>query len=192
MPIFPNNFKTLADNLMTFINDPKNREIMQNISNAITDAFKNNRKVLICGNGGSACDAVHFAEEFTGRFRKNRPALPVIAISDSAHITCVGNDFGFDHIFSRAVDAYIQPGDILVGISTSGNSQNVINAFNSAKNKSALTFALLGKDGGKIKNTCDFELIIPGDTTDRIQEIHMLILHSIIEEVERQLFPELY
>jgi D-sedoheptulose 7-phosphate isomerase len=165
---------------------------MQKISKTISFCFKSKNKVLIAGNGGSACDAMHFAEEFTGRFHKDRKALPVISLTDSSHITCVGNDYGFNEIFARGVEAYGQDNDLFIGISTSGNSQNIINAFEKAKKLGMVTFALLGKDGGKLKGQCDFELIVPGETTDRIQEVHMLILHSIIEEVERELFPELY
>jgi D-sedoheptulose 7-phosphate isomerase len=149
-------------------------------------------KVLIAGNGGSNCDALHFAEEFTGRFRGNRRALPAIAISDSSHITCVGNDYGFDYVFSRGVEAYGKEGDLFIGISTSGNSPNIIKAVEAAKEMGMKTVALLGKDGGKLKGMCDYEFIIPGVTSDRIQEIHMMILHIIIEGVERIMFPENY
>ena len=135
---------------------------------------------------------MHFAEEFTGRYRKNRRALPVISLSDPSHITCVGNDFGFDQIFARGVDAFGKPGDILIGISTSGNSQNIINAVNLAKERQLGTIGLLGKDGGQLKGQCDVEFIIQEKTADRIQELHMTILHIIIEGVERILFPELY
>lgn len=135
---------------------------------------------------------MHFAEEFTGRFRKERPALPAISLSDSSHITCVGNDYGFDYIFSKGVEAFGQEGDMFFGISTSGNSPNVIEAVKEAKKRGLKTVALLGKDGGKLKGMCDYEFIIPGETSDRIQEIHMMILHVIIEGVERILFPENY
>lgn len=185
-----------AQNLIELINafyqDARNISTMQKVSKTISFCFKSKNKVLIAGNGGSACDAMHFAEEFTGRFHKDRKALPVISLTDSSHITCVGNDYGFDEIFARGVEAYGQDNDLFIGISTSGNSQNIIKAFEKAKKLGMITFALLGKDGGKLKGKCDYELIVPGQTTDRIQEVHMLILHSIIEEVERELFPELY
>ena len=155
-------------------------------------AFKNGNKGLICGNGGSACDAMHFAEEFTGRYRKDRPALPVISLTDASHITCVGNDYGFDAIFSRGVEAFGQKGDFFFGISTSGNSPNVLKAIDAAKSRGLKTVALLGKDGGKMKGLCDYEFIVPGKTADRIQEVHMMILHIIIEGVEREMWPELY
>ena len=118
--------------------------------------------------------------------------MPSISISDSSHITCVGNDFGFNFIFAKGVEAFGQEGDFFFGISTSGNSQNVIEAMKVAKEKGLKTVALLGKDGGKLKGVCDYEFIIPGETSDRIQEVHMMILHIIIEGVERILFPENY
>ena len=135
---------------------------------------------------------MHFAEEFTGRFRKDRKALPSLSISDSSHITWEGNEYGIDFIFAKGVEAFGQKGDVFFGISTSGNSQNIIEAFKIAKEKGMKTVALLGKDGGKLKGVCDYEFIISGETSDRIQEVHMIILHIIIEGVERILFPENY
>lgn len=170
----------------------KNLIIIESISEAIAQCFEQGGKVLICGNGGSNCDALHFAEEFTGRFRKDRKALPVIPISESSHITCVGNDYGFEEIFARGIEAYGQKGDILIGISTSGNSSNVIKAVEKAKELELTVISLLGKDGGKLKGVGDYELIVEGETTDRIQEVHMTALHIIIESVERILFPENY
>ncbi|HPY96939.1 MAG TPA: D-sedoheptulose 7-phosphate isomerase [Candidatus Cloacimonadota bacterium] len=187
-----NNANTLMGLLKEFYENEENLNTITKISKSLAFCFESGKKALIAGNGGSACDAMHFAEEFTGRYRKNRKALPAISLTDSSHITCVGNDFGFDYIFSRAVEAYGKEDDFFIGISTSGNSENIIKAIEEAKSKQMITLALLGKDGGKIKGMCDYELIIPGETSDRIQEIHMLILHSIIEEVERILFPELY
>jgi len=178
--------------LNEFCNNEENFKITEAISRDIATAFKNGKKVLICGNGGSNCDAQHFAEEFTGRFRDERPALPAIAISDSSHITCVGNDYGFDYIFSKGVEAFGQEGDVLIGLSTSGNSKNVIKALEVAKDRKMTTIGLLGKEGGAIKGTTDYEFIIPAKTSDRVQEIHMIILHIIIEGVERIMFPENY
>ncbi len=149
-------------------------------------------KVVIFGNGGSACDAVHFAEEFTGRYRKDRQALPVISLAEAAHITCVGNDYGFDEIFTRGVEAFGKAGDVAIGLSTSGNSVNVIAALEKAKRTGMHTVAMLGGDGGKLAGACEYEFIVPGETSDRIQEIHMIILHTVIEGVERILFPENY
>ena len=162
------------------------------LSTWLADAFNSNKKALICGNGGSACDAMHFAEEFTGRYRQSRRPLPVIALSDPSHITCVGNDYGFDYIFQRGVEAFGQAGDVFIGLSTSGNSQNVVHAFNSAKEQGLKTVLLLGKTGGTLKGQADLEWIVPGTTSDRIQELHMMILHIAIEGVERILFPDHY
>ncbi len=158
----------------------------------LLDCFDYGGKVLVCGNGGSACDAMHFAEELTGRFRKDRKALPAISLTDPAHMTCVGNDYGFEYVFSRAVEALGKPEDVLVAISTSGNSKNIMLAVEQAKGKGMKTICLLGKDGGRIKGMGDVELIVPSKTTERVQEVHMLVLHLLIEAVEREMFPENY
>ena len=185
-------YKTEYELLRNFIEQEEKDRTTEKIAEELAEVFTNGNKVLICGNGGSNCDALHFAEEFTGRFRKERRALPAIAISDSSHITCVGNDYGFEYIFSKGVEAYGKEGDMFIGISTSGNSGNVIKAVEKAKELGMKTVALLGKDGGKLKGMCDYEFIIPGETSDRIQEIHMMILHIVIEGVERIMFPENY
>ncbi|WP_270446052.1 D-sedoheptulose 7-phosphate isomerase [Fusobacterium varium] len=185
-------YKTELVLLENFIKEEEKRKETEKVAEALAEVFNNENKVLICGNGGSNCDALHFAEEFTGRFRGDRRALPAIAISESSHITCVGNDYGFDYVFSRGVEAYGKPGDMFIGISTSGNSGNVIKAVEAAKKIGMKTCVLLGKDGGKLKGMCDYEFIIPGKTSDRVQEIHMMILHIIIEGVERIMFPENY
>ncbi len=185
-------YKTEFALLENFIKEEEERKETEKVARELADVFQKGNKVLICGNGGSNCDALHFAEEFTGRFRGDRRALPAIAISESSHITCVGNDYGFDYIFSRGVEAYGKEGDMFFGISTSGNSPNVIKAVEAAKKLGMKTCVLLGKDGGKLKGMCDYEFIIPGKTSDRIQEIHMMILHIIIEGVERIMFPENY
>ncbi len=161
-------------------------------ANLIAGCFTARGKVLICGNGGSNCDAVHFAEEFTGRFRKERNPLPVISLSDASHITCVANDYGFEEVFSRAVQAYGSEGDILIAISTSGNSENVIRAVRKAKELRMTTIGMLGNDGGKMSGLCDLQFEVKATSTDRIQEVHMLVLHIIIEMTERMLFPENY
>ena len=187
-----NSYLTAFETVKAFVENEENIEKTEKISQELALAYKNGKKSLIAGNGGSNCDAMHFAEEFTGRFRRDRKALPSISISDSSHITCVGNDYGFDFIFAKGVEAFGQEGDFFFGISTSGNSKNVIEAVKMAKEKNLKTVALLGKDGGKLKGKCDYEFIIPGKTSDRIQEVHMIILHIIIEGVERILFPENY
>lgn len=187
-----NSYLTAFEIVKAFVENDENIEKTEKIAQELAQAYKNGKKSLIAGNGGSNCDAMHFAEEFTGRFRKDRRALPSISISDSSHITCVGNDYGFGFIFSKGVEAFGQEGDFFFGISTSGNSKNIIEAVKSAKERNLKTVALLGKDGGKLKGMCDYEFIIPGETSDRIQEVHMMILHIIIEGVERILFPENY
>lgn len=187
-----NSYITTQELLRDFIEAEKKNNTTEKIAIDMAKAFEAGNKVLIAGNGGSNCDALHFAEEFTGRFRGNRRALPALAISDSSHITCVGNDFGFDYIFSRGVEAYGKEGDFFIGLSTSGNSANIIKAVEAAKELGMKTIVLLGKDGGKLKGMADYEYIIPGATSDRIQEIHMMILHIIIEGVERIMFPENY
>src|SRR5690625_2536799 len=154
----------------------------------LANCFKERKKVLVAGNGGSLCDASHFAEELTGFFREKRRALPAIALSEPGHLTCVGNDAGFEYIFSRAIEAYAEEGDIFVGLTTSGNSQNIMNAFEQAKELGLKTMAFLGKSGGKVKGAASLELIIEGASSDRIQEAHMTAIHIMIEMVEDILF----
>lgn len=179
-------------NFASFLHNETNADMIWQVSKTVAETFEKGNKVLICGNGGSSTDAMHFAEECTGRFRQNRKALPAISLTDPSHITCVANDFGFEEIFARGVEAYGKTGDLLIGISTSGNSPNIIKAFQTGYELGLHTFALLGKDGGQIDGTCDLQLIAPGKTTDRIQEIHIAVLHIIVETVERIMFPENY
>jgi len=184
--------KDTINGFTDFAADENNIKLMNEIAEIIAQRFKKGNKVLICGNGGSSTDAMHFAEELTGKFRKDRKALPAISLTDPSHITCVANDYGFSEIFKRGVEAYGKKGDVLIAISTSGNSQNIINAVKKAKEMGLMTFGLLGKNGGDVKNLCDLRIIAPGLTTDRIQEIHTAVLHIIIETLERLLFPENY
>lgn len=177
-----------VDVLVKFINDEHNIQTIQQAALLIADSFKKGGKVLSCGNGGSHCDAMHFAEELTGRYRENRPAYPAIAISDVSHISCVGNDFGYDAIFSRYVEGVGQTGDVLLGISTSGNSANVINAIHAAKAKGMKVIALTGKDGGKISGLADIEIRVPHfGFADRIQEIHIKVIHILIMLIEKEM-----
>lgn len=168
------------------------RENLENIAaavNLLVESFKDGNKVISCGNGGSMCDAMHFAEELTGRFRENRTALAAISISDPSHITCVGNDYGFDDIFSRFLEGVGNKGDVLLAISTSGNSKNVLKAVEVAKQKGMKIIALTGKDGGKIGPQADVEIRAPkSDYADRAQEIHIKVIHSLIHAVEKELF----
>lgn len=178
--------------LNKFIEDDKNVSDIEKSVQTFVDSFKNGGRVFSCGNGGSMCDSLHFAEELTGRYRKNRAPLPATGISEAGHVTCVANDFGFDHIFSRFLEAWGQKGDTLLAISTSGNSANVIKAVEMAKSKGMKVVGLLGKDGGKLKSMVDVPIIIDCPITDRIQEIHIKCIHIFIEGIERQLFPENY
>ncbi len=182
-------FNDAESTMNSFIDDETNLLTIASIVDLISDAFCRGNKVIIFGNGGSMCDAMHFAEELTGRFRKDRPALPAIALSDPAHLTCVANDYGFDEVFARGVQAYAKADDIVIGISTSGNSANIIKAIQAAQSLNCFTIALLGKDGGQLKGECDFDLIVPALTTDRIQEVHIKIIHILIEMIENKLFP---
>ncbi len=174
--------------LIKIINQPA---MINNINQAallMAEAVKNNGKIISCGNGGSHCDAMHFAEELTGRYRNDRPPIPAIAISDPSHISCVGNDYGFDNIFSRFIDAMGQPNDVLLGITTSGNSPNIINAVKSAKIKGMPSIALSGNDGGQVAKISNVSIVVPfSGYSDRIQEIHIKIIHIFILLIEKQL-----
>ncbi len=171
------------------------KENVENINSAISlfvHAFNHQGKAFSCGNGGSMCDAMHFAEELTGRFRKERRALPALAISDPSHLTCVANDYGYNFVFSKYIEAWGTKGDVLLAISTSGNSENIINAVNIAKTKGLKVIGLLGKGGGKLKSMVDVPIVVNSSVSDRIQEIHIKCIHIFIEGIERNLFPENY
>jgi len=179
------NFHEAEDLLNRFISDPENWNKIEAAGNLMVQALNSGNKIISCGNGGSLCDAMHFAEELTGRFHKERRPLPAIAISDPSHLTCVANDFGYDHIFSRVVEALGKPGDILLAISTSGNSQNVINAILSARQAGMKVVALTGNSGGLIGSLCDVELRVEHNGySDRIQEIHIKVIHSLVNFIE--------
>ncbi|MEL6739765.1 MAG: SIS domain-containing protein [Planctomycetota bacterium] len=149
-------------------------------------SLKTGGKLLAVGNGGSCADAMHFAEELSGRYRADRPAIAALACTDPGHITCTANDYGYDRVFARWVEAIARPGDVLVALSTSGNSGNVVAAVEAAKARSCQVILLLGKDGGTLDRTGDLQWIVPGRTSDRIQEIHMLILHCLVGAIERE------
>jgi D-sedoheptulose 7-phosphate isomerase len=151
----------------------------------IVAAVQSGNKVLIAGNGGSAADAQHLAAELTGRFVKNRKALPGIALTvDTSALTAIANDYGYDYVFARQVEAYAQPGDLFIGISTSGNSQGILNAFETAKEYGCKTLGLSGRDGGKMNGICDLNIIVPSEFTARIQEMHILIGHIMCQYVD--------
>lgn len=154
-------------------------------------ALKRGNKVLIAGNGGSAADAQHFAGEFVGRFLKERKGMPAIALTtDTSVLTCIGNDYGYDKIFARQIEALGKSGDVFIGISTSGNSQNVIEAVEKAKEMGIQTVGLLGKDGGKLKEICDQVMLVPLKETPRVQEIHTMTVHMMCEMVESKMIEE--
>lgn len=171
--------------LAAFAADKEQMENIRRAAHAMIESLQNRGKILSCGNGGSHCDAMHFAEELTGRYRNHRPGIAAIAISDVSHISCVGNDYGFSQIFSRYIEALGNKGDVLLGISSSGNSENVINAIIEAKNKGMIVIGLTGKDGGKMSSLCDIEIRAPhSEFADRAQEIHIKIIHALIDSIE--------
>ncbi|MCI9685036.1 D-sedoheptulose 7-phosphate isomerase [Vibrio parahaemolyticus] len=177
-----------AEVLNKFLSDDHYIAQIEAAAKMIADSFKQDGKVLSCGNGGSHCDAMHFAEELTGRYRDNRPGYAGIAISDPSHLSCVSNDFGYDFVFSRYVEAVGRKGDVLFGLSTSGNSGNILKAIEAAKAKGMKTIALTGKDGGKMAGLADVEIRVPHfGYADRIQEVHIKIIHIIIQLIEKEM-----
>jgi D-sedoheptulose 7-phosphate isomerase len=182
------NFLEAQAVLSAFIADENKLKYIENAGTLLVQAMKQGGKVISCGNGGSMCDAMHFAEELSGKFRKDRQALPAISISDASHISCVGNDYGYDFIFSRYIEALGQKGDVLLAISSSGNSKNVILAMEKAKAKGMKIIGLTGKDGGQMAGLCDVEIRAPhSEFADRAQEIHIKVIHSLIHFVELHL-----
>ncbi|MGF1693758.1 D-sedoheptulose 7-phosphate isomerase [Photobacterium kagoshimensis] len=180
-----------ADVLNRFLSDDKNMADIEAAAKLLAASFKQGGKVLSCGNGGSHCDAMHFAEELTGRYRENRPGYPGIAISDPSHLSCVSNDFGYDHVFSRYLEAVGSTGDVLFGLSTSGNSGNILKAIEAAHAKGMKVIALTGKDGGKMAGLADVEIRVPHfGFADRIQEVHIKIIHILIMLVEKEMVAE--
>lgn len=171
---------------------PAHVDFIEAAANALCKCFKAGGKVLVAGNGGSLCDAMHFAEELTGLYREKRPALAALAFSDPGHMSCVANDLGYEQVFSRGIEALGKKEDIFVAMTTSGNSKNIIEAVKVAASMGIYTIAFLGKSGGKLRGVCDLELIIDGDFpySDRIQEAHMTVIHILIEMVEKKLFSK--
>ena len=172
--------------LKKFTDDKSNINAIESAAALMKDSIKNGGKIISCGNGGSMCDAMHFAEELTGKFREERKSLPAISISDPSHITCVGNDYGFQFVFSKYLEAIGKSGDVLLAISTSGNSENIINAANYAKANNIKVVSLTGKDGGKLSGLSDVEIRVPHfGYSDRIQEIHIKVIHILILLIEK-------
>ena len=182
------NFSEAYSALQKFMNDETQLKNIAAAGNILGDAFRNGNKVISCGNGGSMCDAMHFAEELSGRFRDDRKPLPAISISDASHISCVANDYGFEFVFSRYVEALGNKGDVLFAISTSGNSKNILNACDAARKKEMKIISLTGNDGGKLASLSDIEIRAPhSEYSDRAQEIHIKVIHSLIDFVESQI-----
>ncbi|HRN41354.1 MAG TPA: D-sedoheptulose 7-phosphate isomerase [Vicingus sp.] len=183
-----NNFLEAKQILDQFVQDEHNFSKIAEAGEVMLNAIVDGKKIISCGNGGSMCDAMHFAEELSGRFRENRKPIAAISISDASHITCVGNDYGFDEIFSRYVEAIGNTGDVLLAISTSGNSKNVLKAVEVAKTKGMKVIALTGKDGGLLASIADVEVRAPHSKyADRAQEIHIKVIHSLIHYIEENL-----
>lgn len=186
--LIKSNFLEAKQLLDQFINNEENFNKIALAGELLVNSIKNGGKAISCGNGGSMCDAMHFAEEMTGRFRENRKALPAVSVSDASHISCVGNDYGYEEIFSRYVDSIGRSEDVLLAISTSGNSENVLRAAKVAKEKGIKVIGLTGKSGGKLAELCDVEIRVPHNGyADRIQEIHIKVIHSLIHFVEENL-----
>lgn len=183
-----NHFIEAREVLDSFISDPQNFLHIEQAGKIIVNAIKSGRKVISCGNGGSMSDAMHFAEELSGRYRNDRPAYAAIAISDPGHLSCVANDYGYAFVFSRMVEAVGSEGDVLFAISTSGNSENILKAIEAARKKGMKVIGLSGKDGGKMAGLCDVEIRAPrSEYADRAQEIHIKVIHSLIDYIEKTL-----
>lgn len=177
--------KTLDEHLNTIKLLYNNIKLIEDCCVIINEAILNNNKILLCGNGGSAADAQHIAAEFTGRFLNERIPLPAVALTtDTSALTAIGNDYGFDKVFSRQLKGLFSPGDLLIGISTSGNSKNVIEAVKMNNDLGGKTICLLGNDGGELKNICENSIIVQSTITARIQEAHILIGHIFCESVD--------
>ncbi len=183
--------KNSYETKMRILEDEELLSIIENVAKECVKLYKNGKKTLIAGNGGSAADAQHFAAELVGRYGFDRPSLPSLALTtDTSNLTAIGNDYGYDAVFSRQLEGMGNEGDLFIGISTSGNSQNVLNAFDVAKKKNIKTVALVGRDGGAMANIADYTIIIPSNDTPRIQESHLLVEHLICDIIEKEIFGD--
>ncbi len=187
--IIQQSLRESQDVLAQFLSDPSKLDAIEKAADCLVDALQQGKKILSCGNGGSHCDAMHFAEELSGRYRENRPALAAMAISDPSHITCVSNDFGYNYIYSRFIEGLGNQGDVLVGISTSGQSANIIEAVKAAQEKGMKVVLLTGKDGGALAGMGAIEIRVDHfGFADRIQEIHIKVIHILIQLIEAKIF----
>ena len=187
--IIQQSLRESQDVLAQFLADSSKLDAIETAADCLVEALQQGKKILSCGNGGSHCDAMHFAEELSGRYRENRPALAAMAISDPSHITCVSNDFGYNYIYSRFIEGLGNPGDVLVGISTSGQSANIIQAVKAAKEKGMKVVLLTGKDGGALAGMGAIEIRVDHfGFADRIQEIHIKVIHILIQLIEAKIF----
>ncbi|MBM71856.1 MAG: phosphoheptose isomerase [Crocinitomicaceae bacterium] len=187
-PTARSHFKETLSILNNLIDNEEFLNSVDAASRIISETIEKGKKIISCGNGGSMCDAMHFAEELSGKYREDRPAYPALALSDPSTLTCIGNDYGFENVFARQVEALGKDFDILLAISTSGNSPNILKAVEAAKKKDMIIIAMTGCDGGELANVCDHEIRIPWeDYADRIQEMHIVCIHTIISGVESQL-----
>jgi D-sedoheptulose 7-phosphate isomerase len=181
-------FEEAQQVLSEFLANENNFTAIEKAGQLMVQSLKNGGKIMSCGNGGSLCDAMHFAEELTGRYRDNRPAIGAIALSDASHMACVANDYGYEYVFSRFLEGIGREGDVLLAISTSGNSANVLKAIESARKIGIQIIGLSGKDGGKMAGVCDVEIRAPHSKyADRAQEIHIKVIHSLIDYIEEHL-----
>jgi D-sedoheptulose 7-phosphate isomerase len=188
-----NNLAEAQVALDRFLQDNDKLQSVADAARLLVAAFRSSGKAFSCGNGGSMCDAMHFAEELTGRFRNNRPGIAAIAISDPTHITCVANDFGYDQVFARYIESHGRPGDVLLAISTSGKSPSILAAAETARQLGMQVIGLTGGPGSALQSLCDVCICCPGGAyADRTQELHIKIIHILLELVERELYPENY
>ena len=186
-----NQIQASIDTKQNILNDEALMQTIAEVGQACVELYQNGKKTLLAGNGGSAADAQHIAAELVGRYGFDRPSIPSIALTtDTSNLTAIGNDYGYDKVFSRQMEGMGSEGDLFIGISTSGNSENIVNAINAAKAKGVTTVALVGRDGGEMARISDYAIIVPSNATPRIQESHILIGHMICDIIEKELFGD--
>ena len=186
-----NQIQASIDTKQNILNDEALMQTIAEVAEACVKLYQNGKKTLLAGNGGSAADAQHIAAELVGRYGFDRPSIPSVALTtDTSNLTAIGNDYGYDKVFSRQMEGMGSEGDLFIGISTSGNSENIVNAINAAKAKGVTTVALVGRDGGEMAKIADHAIIVPSNATPRIQESHILIGHMICDIIEKELFGD--